>query len=297
VVIVLAIAGLAVYLVPKVLTTPPGSDESVRGSMAVARRFLAEGNLEMVRQRVEGVDVAALDAATRAEYQAVLAEYEAARAESDLAQHNMRGNVFLAQQLKNFEQNRLRGEARRPQARVFIQRCEEFKRRWPQHPELDWVERMEERFRPVAALDQPPTFEDIAFEAETLTWANPRDYRTAIPLVRTFADEEASVDDRAKALVLLDELEAARQEWFDDRMQQARWEFERGNEGQSVEWLRILIVYTGDPQMSERAATELTRFEGLEGWLAAYRRDKPEAYAELAQNPVIADYIREQGIQ
>ena len=42
--------------------------------------------------------------------------------------------------------------------------------------------------------------------------------------------------------------------YFDDRMEQARWEFDRGNEGQSVEWLRILIVYTGEPSMAERAA-------------------------------------------
>jgi hypothetical protein len=155
---------------------------------------------------------------------------------------------------------------------------------------------MEERFTPIAEPGSPPTFEDIAFEAEALTWANPRDYRTAIPLVEAFA-ETASPDDRARALTLVDELVAARDKWFADRLEQARWEYERGNEGQSVEWLRILIVYTGDASMSERAAEQLVLFEGLEGWLRAYRNQKPDKYAELAANPVIADYIARHDIE
>jgi len=294
--ILLGLAGLAVLLVPRILTSGPPTDMGFEAALRVAREALAEGDLERARQRIESVDSKTLDAATRQEYDALLAEYEAARDDSDLTQRNMSGNAYLQQQLKNFETNHLRGEAKRPQVRVFLKRCAEFKQRWPQHPEIEWVERMEQRFRPLAALDTPVEFDDIAFEAKALTWADPRDFRQAFELVQRFADEQARPGERPKALTLLDELAVQRRKWFDDRMQQARWEYERDNPSRSVALLVMLIVHSGDPAMAEQAATELLRFEGIDEWLRAYARDQAEKYAELGRNPVIASYIREHGI-
>ena len=70
----------------------------------------------------------------------------------ELVLHNMKGNPFMQTQLKNFERDYLQGKADRPKVRVFVKRLDYFAQEWPQHPELDWVTRMRERYTGVVEL-------------------------------------------------------------------------------------------------------------------------------------------------
>ena len=89
----------------------------------------------------------------------------------------------------------------------------------------------------------------------------------------------------------------SKQEWFDEAMQYARWEFERNQKGKSIAWLVRVIAYSGDPAMADAAAEELTKFEGLDEWLRGYLRAQPEMYRRIARNPVIAAYASEHEIK
>lgn len=296
-VMILGVAGAAVFLASKVLTSAPPADIGARATLARVRQELATGSLEQARLRLEGLAREQLPADVRQEYEAVRAEYEAAAAESELALHNLAGNSYLQTQLKNFEQQRLRGEVERPEVRVFLKRCREFRERWPRHPELAWVDRMERRFADLVDLDEPPTLEDLEFEVETMTWAEPRDFGGAIALLQEFVDKAQGQTAQAGGRVLIEDLEKRRREWFADRLQQARFEFDRGETGKSVGWLVTLIVYSGDQAMADQAAEELVKFEGLAGWLQAYREQQPDKYARLRLNDVVAAYIRRHDLE
>ena len=289
--IVLALVAVVGFFGSKVLTSTPTDNIGASASFLRVHEDLKVGNVEAAEGRLAGIVRADLDPTTQAKYDEAVAAIAAARAELDVVLANIGGNEYLQTQLKNFESQRLAGKAERPKVRVFLKRCQEFLRRWPQHPEADWVERMQERYAPLCDLNARPTFEDIDYEVETLTWANPRDFKQAIAVVRAFADEEATVDERPKALQRLDELIQQRAEWFTDRMQQARYEYDRGEVGKSVAWLVMLIVYTGDETMQAQASEQLVKFEGLTEWLRGYRASQPEKYEVLRQQPALAKYI------
>lgn len=295
--IVLAVVGVAGFVGAKVLTDKPSDNIGTTGMIAHARADIAKGQVEAARSRLAAIARDTLDPKTRLLYDEATAALAAVQVETDLAVLNIAGTEYLQTQLVSFESQRLAGKAEVPKVRVFLKRCATFLERWPAHPEADWVKRMQERYGALHDVNARPTFADIAYEAETLTWANPRDYKQALEVVRKFADEEATVDDRAKALELLDDLLQARAEWFTDRMQQARFEFDKGETGKSVGWLVMLIVYTGDETMQAQAAEQLSKFEGLAEWLRGYRTSQPEKYAVLRQQPVLSQYIAEHKLE
>lgn len=295
--IVLAIVGVVGFVASKVLTDPPADNLGASATIQIARTDITKGQLEAARTRLESIPRDGLDDPTRAKYDEAMAALAAAQSENEQSAAEVGGTEYLQSQLKNFESQRLAGKAERPKVRVFLKRCAYFLERWPQHPEADWVRRMQERYNTLYDPSSRTTYEDIAYEAETLTWANPRDFKQALEIVRRFADEEATVDDRAKALVLLDTLTTQRAEWFSDRMQQARYEYDKGEMGKSVAWLVMLIVYTGDDAMAAQASDQLLKFEGLDGWLRGYRSSSPDKYAILRQQPAIADYIAKHAVE
>jgi len=220
------------------------------------------------------------------------ADIEAGEARRAKTIHNLRGNPYLQTQLKNFEQNYLQGSPDPSRVRVFVKRLDHFAEEWPEHPEIDWVRRMRERYAAVIDLDAPPTFEDVAFEVETLTWADPRQFGEALEVLDDFI-ASAGPDDRAKALELYDQKLADRDEWFQDKLQQARWEYERDELGKSLAWLIRIVIYTGDDVMAETAAQEIVKFPDLTERLRGYRSQAPERFDQLAAQPTIRAYLRE----
>ena len=258
---------------------------------AFDRNQLAAAELELSR-----IPLADISPDLRVDVEQLRKEISAAQARGALAFHNMGGTEFLDQQLKKFDQRHLKGEAGRPQVRVFLKRIEEFKRRWPEHEEMPWVERQERRFAGLVNLADPPDFDDVAFEVKSLTWASDmRNYKECFALLDRFL-EDCSAEDREKTLALIEEQRHQREEWFEERRQRARFEFEDGQPGRSAAWLVALIRFSGDADMENTAATDLIRFEDVEDRLRGYREQKPEVWAELLANPVIRDFVEKKDL-
>ena len=292
----LVVAGLGVWLAGKILVQGPNPDMEAMTFYRRAVGFLERNETGSAEQALNDIpDESALSPEMKVQVAALRERVEAARAESQLTLHNMSGEPYLETQLKRFERDYLQGQPDLPAVRVFLERAQEFKRRWPKHAGIAWVERMEQRFRGAVDLTQPPTFEDVAFKVKTLTWADPRDFKQALALLEGFA-ADAGPEDRAKALALFEEKKQERADWFKDKMLQARYEYERGRPGTAVEWLRRLIVYTGDEDMANQAARELVLIEDVEALLRGYKSRDEQEFAELAKNPIIAKFIKEKGI-
>ena len=206
--------------------------------------------------------------------------------------HEEKGTEYLDTQLVRFEKDRLQGEPEKEKVRVFLKRCRHFRQTWPDHEGIDWVNRHEGRFQGYVNLSDPPTFKDIEYEIETMTWAKPRDYRTAFQVLADF-EENGPSNQQDLALALREEMSQARQEYFVDRMEQAAWLWEREERGQAVEWLVQLIIKVGDDAMETEAAQEMIALPGIVDLLRAYRRDRPETFEALVEQDLVRDLARE----
>ena len=225
------------------------------------------------------------------------------RVDSVEREHNAQGDDYLNTQLRKYESAYLKGVADRPKVRVFLKRCAVFVERWPTHSERGWVDRQIARYEGVVDLNQPPDYDDIAWEVKTLTWANPRDYKQAFQVLERFIDTTADPDQRSSAEALVQEKVAERAEWFDDRMQQARFEYDNGNYGKSVRWLVTFMKYTGDDEMATQAARRLVEFgsalgteDVLKPIYRGYRNQEPDTWTALLNHPITKEHIDSLGI-
>ena len=206
-------------------------------------------------------------------------------AEVALAAHNLVGTTYLQKKLKNYADKYLSGSPEKPKARVFLQRCELFKQRWPEHPEMDWVDRQERRFAGFVSLADAPSFADVAWEAEALTYAKPRDYTQAFEAIDRFV-RTASPDDKTLAGNLKKKMEADRSEYHIDRMLQAKFELEENqDEAAAMHWLVWGVVGMGDQAMSDEAADYLVKMPNADAYLRGYRTNQPLVFERLSQYP------------
>ena len=201
------------------------------------------------------------------------------------------GQAYFESQLKAFVSRYMAGKITSPEARVFLKRARYFREHWPSHPELDWVTRQESRFKAAIDLGKPPTYDDVAFEVESLTWASPRNYREAFAVATAF-QTNAQGEDLTKIGALLADLQTKRAAWFKDRMEQARWEYEGKNEGKAIGELLAIVRFSGDASMEDQAADQFLRFGDMRAWLRGYRTNQPEAFEAVSKNRLIADFIR-----
>lgn len=232
----------------------------------------------------------------RAQFDELRLRAEAMKAAASSTQKNSRWTQeYLQPQLQRYEKEYLKGTPQREKVRVFLKRAQVFKENCPDHPEMDWVDRMVERYSRVVSLDDPPTYEDIAFETESLTWAKPRDYKKAFQILGDFIDG-ASGDDRARALSLFDELSEARQVHFEDRLAQAKYDYDKGRQGEAISWLSLLVVYIGDEDMADNAAGRLVQMPDIDAYLRGYAQSQPEVWERLSAHPKVAAKARELGL-
>lgn len=201
--------------------------------------------------------------------------------------HNTIGTVFLQKKLKKYSDKHLSGSPDKPKARVFLQRARAFRERWPEHPELDWVSRQETRFADFVKLSDPPSFADVRWEAETLTYSKPRDYSLAFDALDGFI-AGASSDDATLARNYRETLESARNEYHADRMLEAKSQFEdQNNEAGAVTWLVWSAIGIGDEAMSNEAAEFLVKLPSVDAFLRGYRTRQPLVHERILQHPIL----------
>jgi hypothetical protein len=265
---------------------------------AEALRYYDNGAYDLARQRLDLIDDANQDVSPEVARKAqdLLAKIAEHRSDAELRVHNVEGTKWMETQLKRFVDERLQGDPKPERVRVFLMRCKEFRERWPGHPEMDWVDRYEERFSSFVDLSAAPTFADVEYEVQTLTWAMPRNYRKAFAVLDAFL-ADASPEDREKALAIVDRLRTEQQEYFTDRRLQARYLWEKEKQGEAVAWVVELIVGLEDAGMIQEAADELVRMPAIEEWLRGYASDYPEKFARLAAHPTVGEFVQRHGIR
>ena len=249
----------------------------------------AEAELERVNSREE------LKPGWREKFDALEQRVADSRADKKLAEHNLKGNTYLDQQLKKFEAERLKGRKERPKVRVFLKRCKHFRDNWPQHPDLSWVRRMETRYSAVVSLDDPPTMEDLAFEVKTLTWAKPRDYKAAFKLLNDFVPT-ASPDDRLEAKELIGTMELEEAEYYEWCLQEAKHMWNEEMYAKSVEWLVQCVIKLNNQEMVDGAAERLLQVPDVDQRWGGYKRDRLDAFQGLARHPKIRARLAEKGL-
>lgn len=214
---------------------------------------------------------------------------------SEHAHNATAGKNYFDTQLKGFVDRYMAGQITSPEARVFLKRARYFRENWPTHPDLDWVTRQEARFKGAIDLSKPPTFADVQFEVESLTWSYPRKYNEAFAVARAF-QASAQGDDVAKADAFLVELDGKRKEWFDDRLQQAKFHYDRKEIGKSIGVLLSIIRYAGDTAMEDDGANRLLQYgdvEEIASFLRGYRTNDSTGFEEVSKNRVIANFLRD----
>ncbi len=205
------------------------------------------------------------------------------------------GNDVLEKRIKGFIDKKLKNPSR-PAARVLIKRIQDFREKFPGHPELEWCDRTEARWRPVAQLEQPSNWADIDFEVTILLAGKPTNYKQVFALMNEFIGRATSPD-LESAEARLAELKKARQTYFDDSLSRAQTMRMNGELHNSIEWMVQLVIKIGDGEMSNRAAEELIKIPGVEAPMAGYKKSRPDTFAEMMKNPILKGFAAEKGLQ
>ena len=274
---------------------PPSIHQvGAQADFALALDRFEHAQYEEARLRLEQISTAqVLEPELALKVEQLRAEVSKKLALSDETMRNeVAGKAYFTAQLEGFVKSYLSAEISSPKVRVFMKRARSFREKWPTHPELGWVTRQEERFKAAIDLSQPVTFEDIQFEIESLTWDHPRDYKQAFDVARAFRSS-ARADELSKIAALLEELEAKRADWFKERLEQARWNFERKEQGESIGILLSIIRGSGDEVMADDAAARLLKYGDMQTWLRDFRAKDPDGFAEFSKNRVIRAFMDE----
>ncbi|MCA8979518.1 MAG: hypothetical protein H6831_03280 [Planctomycetes bacterium] len=208
-----------------------------------------------------------------------------------------RATQVLDAKLKKFVDQRLAGNlANRARARVFVMRCQEFRKLYPDHPEIDWVNRYEARFAEMAQMDEPRTLEDLQYEVETCTWtATGRRYDQVFKAIDEFL-EYAEGGDREAALALRDEKLAERQAHQVDRMQEIRYRWEKGETGKAMAHFVYHLKWWGDEEMENQVAAEITKLGGFPEWLRSFKKSAPEDFDVIVKNRYVREVAEREGL-
>jgi hypothetical protein len=191
----------------------------------------------------------------------------------------------------------LQGTPEHAKVRLFLQRCRTFRARWPRHPEMDWVTRQEARFAGYVDMNAPLSLADVQWQVKDLTDGMPRNYAAAFALVDEFLTR-ATGSDREAAQALWDELAQARPEYAEDRLFEARHQFEKKNDpSKAVWWLVHNVAWLGDEALANESARFLLRMPDVEGHLRAYARDYPDKYEAEMRNEIVAGWARDTGFE
>ncbi|MEE8467505.1 MAG: FHA domain-containing protein [Planctomycetota bacterium] len=295
---ILGAAGIGLIVFQKFAVSSAERGFSAKASQVRLDDMRKEGDFLGMLSHLDEIQ----DAPKSAEWAKKFADYRAEtiadKERGSLLALNVHGNKYVETQLKSFVDKYLKRSSR-PAARILLERIQGFRAKYPLHPELAWCSRMEARYGTVANLATPPTWEDLDFRVTTLTWAMPRDYRQAFSRLERFLTD-ASPGDRDKALDLIDELETAREDYFLDRIQQAKYLWKGDEQGKALEWLVQLVIKVGDSDMAFSAAREIVAMHAagdIVPALRGYKSTRPEDFELLMEQEILRRFAEEHGVR
>jgi len=262
-----------------------------------ARQERGAGRFEVALAKLAEIPDSSYSPELRAQADALRREITEASAAAALVAENDSGTKYFDVLLKRYEANYLQGTPDTSKVRLFLKRCTTFRQRWPRHPELEWVGRQEERFKGYVDMSAPPDWPDVEWEVRDLVDGMPRDYRTALALLdellaRVEGEERAKVQNRRNELV------KDRPAYAQDRLFQARHEFEKKQDtSKAVWWLVHSVAWLGDEALEDEAARFLVKMPDLPGHLLGYQAKYPDRFALVMKNSVVADWAERNGFK
>jgi hypothetical protein len=263
--------------------------------LRAAEQARAIGHYEEARAELAGIPASALTSELAARKQQLETEIQSADKDTSLFFENEAGTRYLDAMLKKYEGFYLQGKPEPAKVRLFLKRCRAFRERWPQHPEMDWVERQERRFGGYVDVNAPPTWPDVSWEVKDLTDGMPRNYVAALALLDELLPR-ISGEEATKAQNLRDELVQGRPEYATDRLYEARHQFEKYQDAsKAVWWLVHNVAWLGDEALANESARFLVKMPDLAGHLLGYRQNYPERYAAVLSNAVVRSWADEAG--
>jgi len=255
-----------------------------------ARQERSASRFEAALAKLDQIPDSAYTPELRAQADALRKDITDASALAALAAQNDSGTKYFDVLLKRYEANYLQGTPDRSKVRLFLKRCTTFRQRWPRHPELEWVGRQEERFKGYVDMSAPPDWPDVEWEVRDLVDGMPRDYRTALALLdellpRVEGEERVKVQNRRNELV------QDRPAYAQDRLFQARHEFDKKQDtSKAVWWLVHSVAWLGDEALEDEAARVLVKMPDLPSHLLGYQSKYPDRFALVMRNSVVADW-------
>ena len=207
-----------------------------------------------------------------------------------------RGNKWFRRRVEDFEERYLTGDPEPPKVRYFLELCEDFRSRWPEHSRLAWVDRQERRFGNSVKLGTPLDYEDVRWRADFLTSGRPRDYRTALALLEEFRERAENSEERVGTADLIARLQSERAVFHREQVKEAHEEFDRGRKSYAIDRLVQLIMKLGETSLEDEAAEILVKFPDIEPTLRGYRDERPDDFELLSKNRVMAKFLAERGI-
>jgi hypothetical protein len=302
VVAIIGVIALVGYFVGKMWLEDRAPEYDPRSRYLAALDANEKGALAKALEELDHVDLQLADPELKRKVGELRKVVEERSADAEVAAWNVQGTKWMETQLKGYEQKYLKGnDVTRAKARLFIKRCDEFRETYPKHPQLGWVERFRSRWLDTAQLNQPDDLDDVTWEVKMLTSGKPRDYVTVFKLLNGLSSR-ADGAERDAVQAMIDTQNAEREEYFTDRMQQARWHWERKEYGQAVEWLIQVVTKIGDTGMRDQATDALLKMTNQEGvpltniFLGGYKQSRPWQFEQLCEDPRIKAAAREAGL-
>ncbi len=295
--LLLAGAGVIVLIMVKAFTSASSTTTPIDATLNRAARVLDEGGIQEARDALASIaPTVELTPAQRQRREALEERLRVDERQGELNRQNNIGSEYLAGKLQRYEEKWLQGRPETPKVRLFLKRLRYFRERWPQHPDMDWVERQESRFAGVVSLADPPTWADVDWEVFYITDAKPREYGEAFRLLEQF-EKSATPEQKQLIAEKRAELLKDRREYHEDRLNEARWLWESKNqEGEAYEWLVQSVMKIGDEEMANEAAVFLLKCESEFPFLESYKISRPHDWEMLIQNALIRDHAKEQGL-
>jgi len=295
---ILAAAGFGFFFFSESMT---GSNEvaataSAKFHLRKAEELIANLNADAAQENLDKIVRSTLSAAELARIEVVEEGISRERAEIARIEQEELGKKWFRKYVGDFEERYLSGDPEPPKVRYFLELCADFRRRWPTHTRLDWVERQERRFGSTIKLTDPLTYDDVMWRADYLTSGRPRDYRTAFALLDEYSGRTENSIERVGIPNKIAELEAERALFHREQLKEAHDEYDKGQVGRATDRLVQLIMKLGDSAMEDEAAEIFIKFPEIEGVLKGYREFRPEDFEAISKNRVIAGYLVKAGL-
>lgn len=283
-----------------------GGGGSVDAKFVAAQEGLDDGNFTKTERNLAEIDPTKLNAERRRRYNELSEEVELRREVQRLTPRRNAGYKWIGSNLESFAATFIDSKPQIPasRARMFLERVETFKARWPEHTgpvwtedqtgqqKLDFIKDRVSKYEAVVRTSDPLTYEDVAWAQEYYVPSD--NYKKLIPRIEAFLASGPDDFDRNSAEALLAESRAAEKQFVAEELQAAATayaSYEAGEETFPVtaaSKLSRIIRRVDDGASRGDAVSRFLGLPGIDEILKAYDKSQNETWLEIQGETLIA---------